>query len=134
MNARPAPRKSSLAGKSPVAPTPMPEAAPSSRAAEPTSGTTAPAPRSRAAAIKAQAAPKPKHPPKVSFYQDQADTQRMRGAIRVAMAQEGSRGLSDFIHRAVMLEVERLEQRYNDGQPFDPAVAGELPQGRPMGE
>lgn len=125
MNARPAPRKSSLAGTSPVAPAPAVPPAPSS---------TAPAPRLRTGAHTAQAGGKSKHAPKVSFYQDPADTQRMRGAIRVAMAQEGSRGLSDFIHTAVMREVERLEQRYNDGQPFEPAVAGELPQGRPMGE
>lgn len=123
MNARPAPRKSSLAGTSPVAPAPAP-------------AIPAPAPSAGAAApnTSAPAKPKPKHPPKVSFYQDPADTQRMRGAIRVAMAQEGSRGLSDFIHNAVMREVERLERRYNDGRPFGPAGAGELPQGRPMGE
>lgn len=125
MNARPAPRKSSLAGTSPVAPAPEVAPVPS---------TAAPAPRPRTTAVKAQDAGKSKHAPKVSFYQDPADTQRMRGAIRVAMAQEGSRGLSDFIHTAVMREVERLEQRYNDGKPFEPAAAGELPQGRPMGE
>lgn len=125
MNARPAPRKSSLAGTSPIAP--AHEVAPAPR-------TAAPAPGPRTTAPKAQDARKSKHAPKVSFYQDPAETRRMRGAIRVAMAQEGSRGLSDFIHTAVMREVERLEQRYNDGKPFEPAAAGELPQGRPMGE
>lgn len=125
MNARPAPRKSSLAGTSPVAPAPVAAPAPRSATAEP---------RQRAGGPTAQSTSKPKHAPKVSFYQDPADTQRMRGAIRAAMAHEGSRGLSDFIHTAVMREVERIEQRYNAGKPFEPAGAGELPQGRPMGE
>ena len=133
MNARPAPRKSSLAGASPVAPavTPTP-VTPAPAAPAPTG--VAPARRASTATSKGQDAARSKHAPKVSFYQDPDDTQRMRGAIRFAMAQEGSRGLSDFIHSAVMLEVERLEQRYNDGKPFEPAAAGELPQGRPMGE
>lgn len=124
MNARPAPRKSSLAGSSPVAPAP----ATAPRVAKQTSAPETAAPRASAPAAK------PKHAPKVSFYQDPSESQRMRGAIRVAMAHEGSRGLSDFIRTAVMREVERLEQRFNDGKPFEPAAAGELPQGRPMGE
>ena len=31
-------------------------------------------------------------------------------------------------------EVERLEAKYNNGKPFPPVGARELPQGRPMGE
>ena len=34
----------------------------------------------------------------------------------------------------VMAEVERLERKYNGGQPFPAVGARELPQGRPMGE
>jgi hypothetical protein len=50
------------------------------------------------------------------------------------MTTEGSRTLSQFIHKTVMAEVERLERKYNDGQPFPAVGARELPQGRPMGE
>ena len=71
---------------------------------------------------------------KVSFYQERADTDRIRGAILHTMATEGSRSLSQFINQAVMAEVERLERKYNGGQPFPAVGARELPQGRPMGE
>ena len=63
-----------------------------------------------------------------------ADTDRIRGAILHTMATEGSRSLSQFINQAVMAEVERLERKYNGGQPFPAVGARELPQGRPMGE
>ena len=33
-----------------------------------------------------------------------------------------------------LAEVERLEAKYNNGQPFPAVGARELPQGRPMGE
>jgi hypothetical protein len=77
---------------------------------------------------------KPKYRHKVSFYQDREDTDRVRGAILHTMTTEGSRTLSQFIHKTVMAEVERLERKYNDGQPFPAVGARELPQGRPMGE
>lgn len=75
-----------------------------------------------------------KYPPKVTFYQPQDDTARMRGAFRHTDREEGDRSLSDFIHKAVMAEVERLERKYNGGEPFPAVGARELPQGRPMGE
>ena len=78
--------------------------------------------------------PGTKYPPKVSFYQDREDTDRVRGAILHTMTTEGSRSLSQFINKAVMAEVERLERKYNGGKPFPPVGARELPQGRPMGE
>lgn len=79
-------------------------------------------------------APAPrKYRPKVSFYQDPADTARVRGAILHTMTTEGARTLSQFIDHAVMAEVERLERKYNGGQPFPPVPAHQLPQGRPMG-
>lgn len=139
MSPRPTPRKSSLAGSSPVAPPVEPAPAPSTavhadveqppvtpvaapqRAAEPTRRTT-------------QTAPGAKYPHKVSFYQDPEDTARVRGAILHTMTTEGSRTLSQFIHHAVMVEVERLEAKYNGGQPFPSMGARELPQGRPMGQ
>lgn len=123
-------RKSSLSGTSPVTPqqsVPAAERATAEQAA-PVSG---PTPNRAGSSTTGQ---RPKYPPKVSFYQDPADTSRVRGAILHTMTTEGSRSLSQFIHHAVMTEVERLEAKYNAGQPFPPVAARELPQGRPMGE
>ncbi|WP_407792030.1 plasmid partition protein, putative yagE1 (plasmid) [Streptomyces sp. L7] len=135
---RPAPRKSSLAGSSPI--TPPPAAAPA--AVDATGWTqeqhedadhveqTRQLQEAERAAAKAKPAPRePKSRAKVSFYQDPADTDRVRGAILYTMTTEGSRNLSQFIHKAVMAEVERLEAKYNNGQQFPPVGARELPQG-----
>lgn len=138
MNARPTPRKSSLAGSSPVAPAqPAATPPPASQSVDEVAGqATAPAVETldRPPAAAAPAKAKPKYPPKVSFYQDPEDTARVRGAILHTMTTEGARNLSQFIHQAVMAEVERLETKYNGGQPFPPVEARGLPQGRPMGE
>ena len=160
MSPRPQRRRSSLSGESPIAPAPATEPAP---AAEPapvsppasaapvapvdaspslgtpgqgkgyaTSATTVPAPDASDAA--APSKPTSKYPPKVSFYQDRADTDRIRGAIMHTIPWEGTRTLSQFLSGAAMKEVERLEAQYNNGQPFPKVGARELPQGRPMGE
>ncbi|MGZ0069852.1 ParB family protein [Microbacterium arborescens] len=102
-------------------------------------GPSAPAPQQKApeAVTETQAAgpaKRTKYPPKVSFYQDRDKTDRIRGAILHTMAQEGVRTLSQFLDAAAMKEVERLEAKYNNGKPFPPVGARELPQGRPMGE
>lgn len=132
--ARPVHRKSSLQGSNPVAPSVPPTteqappalvAAPRLTAANSATSTTAPA------LPVGEGRKKPK--PKVSFYQDPEDTARMRGALKHTQVAEGSRSLSDFIDRAVMAEVERLEARYNNGEPFESVAARELPQGRPLG-
>lgn len=73
-----------------------------------------------------------KHPNKVSFYQDAEDTARLRGAVLHTMVAEGHRSLSQFIIRAVMKEVQRLEEKYNGGKPFPAVAANEMPQGRPQ--
>jgi len=131
MSNRPAPRKSSLAGSSPVAPPAQPATTPAPPVVEAAQQPTSEAPPAAAAS---PARAKPKYPPKVSFYQDPEDTARVRGAILHTMTTEGARNLSQFIHQAVMAEVERLEAKYNGGQPFPPVEARGLPQGRPMGE
>ncbi|QAY64992.1 hypothetical protein ET495_17375 (plasmid) [Xylanimonas allomyrinae] len=128
---RPAPRKSSLAGASPVAP--PPEAVPAKAAPSPVVAQTATQPAAATTPAK-KTERKTKYPPKVSFYQDPEDTARVRGAILHTMTTEGPRNLSQFINQAVMAEVERLEAKYNGGQPFPSVGARELPQGRPMGE
>lgn len=124
---RPTPRRSSLAGSNPVAPP--------QQATSPAVDTNPePVEKRDHPAVKGRAKRATKYPPKVSFYQDRHDTERVRGAILYTQAQEGPRSLSQFIHRAVMTEVERLEVKYNGGKPFPPIGALELPQGRPIGE
>jgi hypothetical protein len=124
---RPAPRKSSLAGSTPVTPPPADAAA-----ADPVPQAPA-APPVQEQPIAAASEKKSKYPPKVSFYQDPADTARVRGAILHTQVAEGTRSLSDFINNAVMAEVQRLEAKYNGGQPFPGVGARGLPQGRPLG-
>lgn len=124
---RPTPRRSSLAGSSPITSPPAEPAA-----VDATGWTKDQHDEADQAARRPQ--PKRKYPAKVSFYQERADTDRIRGAILHTMATEGSRSLSQFINQAVMAEVERLERKYNGGQPFPAVGARELPQGRPMGE
>ena len=57
------------------------------------------------------------------------DTARVRGAILYTMTTEGNRNLSQFVNRAVMAEVERLETKYNNGEPSPSVGAREMPQG-----
>lgn len=121
---RPTPRRSSLAGTSPVAPpeppAPTAEATPAAPVAEPASAGT----RARRAS----------GGNKVSFYQSTEDAARMRAAILNTQAQTGVRGLSDFIARACLAEVERLDREYNAGKPWEPIGPGQIPTGRPIGE
>ena len=124
MTTPPARRKSSLVGQSPLAP-------PQSAAA-PVPGRdlqVAEAPAGHESVGK-----KPKYPPKVSFYQDPEDSRRLRAAYRHNLAHSEDRSLSDFINRVVMAEVQRLEDTFNNGQPFAGGQAGDVPKGRPLGE
>ncbi len=125
---RPAPRKSSLTGSSPITPPPATrsEVAAPIEAPRPSAEDTTPRP--------ASVPPRGKYPPKVSFYQNSQDTGRMRGALLHTQVSEGTRSLSQFIHEAVMEKVTALEAKYNGGEPFPAIGARELPQGRPMGE
>ncbi|MFC5931530.1 hypothetical protein D6T64_04150 [Cryobacterium melibiosiphilum] len=135
MSTRPAPRKSSLTGSSPIAPPPPAAAEPTAPAvAEVEHPTPAPKAKSSPAAEPATTGSGKKYPHKVSFYQDAADTARIRGAILHTQVSEGSRSLSQFIDHAVMEKVAALEAKYNGGEPFPAIGARELPQGRPMGE
>ena len=141
MSARPERRRSSLSGTSPIAPPPAAtEPAPASPPApEPAPPAAAPAaastPPAGAEDVPTGAGkPRSKYPPKVSFYQEREDTDRIRGAIMHTIPYEGTSTLSQFLSGAAMKEVERLEAKYNDGKPFPKVGARELPQGRPMGE
>ena len=113
-------------------PTPAVEPAAPAPAAAPAAAPKTERPSTSPTTAKTQT--KPKYLPKVSFYQDPADTDRMRAAILHTMAVENYRNLSQFVDEAVREKVERLEAKYNGGQPFGSAGAGELPRGRTMGE
>jgi len=118
--ARPEPRKSSLAGSTPSRP-----------------DETTPAPPvllRTASAAEPSERPRKKFPHKVSFYEDVEDTARVRAALLHTQVAEGSRSMSEFIHRAVLAEVVRLEGLYNHGEPWPGVGARVLPQGRPLGE
>lgn len=136
---RPQRRTSGLSGQSPVtpaaaAPAAQPAPAATTPAAKRTEANTATR-KSAPAKAAAADAPKSKYPPKVSFYQDPEDTARVRGALRGVMNQpDAATNMSQFINRAVMREVERLEAQYNQGKPFAPVQPGGVPRGRPMGE
>lgn len=132
---QPTRRKSSLSGANPVDPAPEPPAVATTttRAVEPAQPATTTRDGSRQGAS-SQPKQQRKYPPKVSFYQDPEDTARLRAAYRHTLANTADRSLSDFIQRVVMAEVERLEGQYNGGKPFPSMGAGELPQGRPVGE
>lgn len=117
---RPTPRQSGLAGRSPaqppiapsVQPTELPPTAP--RAARP--------PRTIAT-----------RKDKVGFYQRPDDTARARAAFTWTHAQEAHRSFSDFVSAALMREVDRLEAKYNGGDPWPPMDAGQIPTGKPLG-
>lgn len=132
MSARPERKRSTLSGRNPIAPAAETPQEPAAAAPAPA----APATPAESVTEPQAAAPKKrsKYPPKVSFYQEQEDTDRIRGAIMHTIPYEGVRSLSQFLSGAAMKEVERLERQYNDGKPFPPVGARELPQGRPMGE
>ncbi len=104
-----------------------------SNAADPTETENAPRAgtpaRSRTAA---RARPAAGTKSKVGFYQVAADTGRARAAYDWTRPQEGHRSFSDFIAAGVMREVERLEAKYHDGQPWPALEPGELPTGAPM--
>lgn len=131
---RPAPRKSSLAGSSPITSSALVDATGWTREQHEDADQAEQMRANEAEQTARRLKPKKKYPAKVSFYQERAQTDRVRGAILHTMAAEGPRSLSQFINRAVMAEVERLERKYNGGRPFPSVGAHELPQGRPMGE
>lgn len=123
---RPTRRTSNLAGLNPVTSQPAPEKEP-----EPTVDEQKPSPEAAAAP---PVTPRAGRSKKVAFDMHPDDSDRMRGAVRATMMQEPHRSLTDFINRAVMAEVERMERKYNGGKPFPPVGTGVLPPGRRMGE
>lgn len=63
------------------------------------------------------------------YTEDEAD--QVRAAfVQAAQPVEGDASLSDFIVRATMREVKRLQRKHNNGKPWSPVKAGELRRGR----
>lgn len=78
-----------------------------------------------------RSAAKRRYPNKASWYQDEADTKRMRAAFHATKDILGYASLSEFINAAVNDKVAGLEAEYNGGQPWLPIEAGRIPQGKP---
>lgn len=58
---------------------------------------------------------------------------RIRAAYRATSVVEGRRSFSDLVTAVLAAEAERLEERYNNGQPFSGGEQA-LPAGRPLGD
>jgi len=62
------------------------------------------------------------------FTEDEAG--QVRAAFLAAGVLEGDASVSDFIVRATMREVKRLQRRHNQGRAWDPVPAGALRRGQ----
>jgi hypothetical protein len=74
---------------------------------------------------------KRQYPNKASWYQDEADTKRMRAAFHATKDILGYASLSEFINAAVNEKVSGLEAEHNGGQHWLPIEARGIPQGKP---
>lgn len=68
---------------------------------------------------------------KMGFWVSQDIVDRIRNAYGPTSRLEGHRSLSDLAARALETEAARLEEKYNDGEPFPPDEIG-IPRGRPL--
>jgi hypothetical protein len=68
-------------------------------------------------------------PKQITFYMAANDLKRARAAYTATSSQEMDRSWSDFVSRAVLMEVARRERMYNEGENF-PGGAQNLAPGR----
>lgn len=124
---RPAPRKSTLAGTSPLTPS-TPIAAPiQEAAAAPSTPAATTPPRPRRVGTKTTA----EKYPRLNYYVDSPEEAgRIRAAFLAGRAHHGWRTFSDMQRDSVLAVVEQLERELNGGAPFTPATAGSVPSGR----
>ncbi|MGX5717546.1 ParB family protein [Arthrobacter sp. MAHUQ-56] len=74
---------------------------------------------------------KPKRIPAFTPYYTEDQAGQVRAAfVHAAKPEEGDPSVSDFIVRATMREVKRLQRKYNGGKPWPPVPAGELRRGQ----
>jgi hypothetical protein len=75
--------------------------------------------------------PKPKKIAAFTPYYTEDQAEEVRAAfVNAGQPKEGDASLSDFIVRASMREVKRLQRKYNAGKPWPPVKAGELRRGQ----
>lgn len=105
MTRPPAPRKSRLSGSNSTAPSvPSPDPVP-----EPV------------------ATPEPEDKRvQATLYALESMMGRFRGAVKYAGAEEGYKSLNDLIFKSTLAEVERLETKHNNGEPFPRVGTGSL--------
>lgn len=63
-------------------------------------------------------------------YYTEEEAGQVRAAFLAAGLAEGDASVSDFIVRATMREVKRLQRKHNGGSAWPPVAAGELRRGR----
>lgn len=74
---------------------------------------------------------KPKKIAAFTPYYTEVEAEQVRAAfVNAGKTEEGDASLSDFIVRASMREVKRLQRKYNAGKPWPPVKAGELRRGQ----
>lgn len=128
MSKRRSPLKSSLSGQSPVTATPAQQTEPTqvtNEASQPVTTST----------NQSAAGPAPKKRPaktKVAYYQEVEEAARVRGGFHQVGHLEGYRTFSDFHAAVVLAEIQRLEAKYNEGEPFIGAAPGTGRLGRPL--
>ncbi len=76
---------------------------------------------------------KAQYPHKTSFYQQEDDAKRMRAVFLNTRLETGFNSLSDFINAAVDEKILELEKVHNEGWPWQPLGARQIPQGKPAG-
>ena len=74
--------------------------------------------------------PRVKKVAKFTPYYTEEEAGQVRAAFKAAGLQEGDASVSDFIVRATMREVKRLQRKYNGGKPWAPVEAGALRRGQ----
>lgn len=114
---RPQPRRSTLSAVHPAAPPPAHDAAPAVTQTPVRSRTSVKTTTDRQ---------------KITAYVPADTAAQARAAIRhVPVAVHGYRNVSELVADALARLVQDLQDKHNDGQPWPPAEAGDVPRGRP---
>jgi hypothetical protein len=134
MAKKPEPRRSSLSAEHPYAPHEPAQsvaAAPAPQAPAPLAEATT-APAKVALTAKRPVADKSADKKPMSVRAALSDQARIRAAFMATNSAERHGSLSDFITHAALEKVAQLEKQYNNGQPWAPVDAGDVPTGRPL--
>ena len=73
---------------------------------------------------------KPRRIAAVTPYYTEDEAGQVRAAFLAAGQDEGDASVSDFIVRATMREVKRLQRKHNGSKAWPPVMAGELRRGQ----